>query len=67
MSRGIINSINSKDKLYFLNGNNISKFPNFNNLKTNFNTYKTIIKRSTVEEKGYTIKMCFFSYYLRKT
>ena len=51
MSRGILNSINSKDKLYIKLVKTSPDSPIFANLKTNFNTYKKIIRRSIVEAK----------------
>ena len=50
MSRGILNS---KDKL----DKNIYKFCSF---KTNFNTYKNIIRQSIVEAKKLYSKNTFF-------
>ena len=60
MSRGILNSINSKDKLYIKKL--VKTFPDspiFANLKTNFNTYKNIIRRSIVEAKKLYYKNTF--------
>ena len=51
MSRGILNSINSKDKLYKKLVKTSPDSPIFATLKTNFNTYKNIIRRSIVEAK----------------
>ena len=52
LSRGILNSRNLKDKLYKKKLLKTSPdSPIFANLKTNFNTYKNIIRRSIVEAK----------------
>ena len=69
MSRGILNSINSKDKLYKKLVKTSPDSPIFANLKTNFSTYKNIIRRSIVEAKTlyYKNTINFFSNDLRKT
>ena len=70
MSRGILNSINSNDKLYFKKLFKTSpNSPNFANLKTNFNTSTNIIRRSIVEPKKIYYKNTFkyFSNNLHKT
>ena len=69
MSRGILNSINSKDKLYKKLVKTSPDSPIFANLKTNFNTFKNIIRRSIVEAKKLHYKNTLknFSNHLRKT
>ena len=59
MSRGILNSINSKDKLYKKLVKTSPDSPIFATLKTNFNTYKNIIRRSIVEAKKLYYKNTF--------
>ena len=56
MSRGILNSINSKYKLLKKLVKTSPDSPIFANLKTNFNTYKNIIRRSIVEAKKLNYK-----------
>ena len=60
MSRGILNSINSKDKLFKKLVKTSPDSPIFAKLKTNVNTYKNTIRRSIVEAKKLYYKNNFF-------
>ena len=69
MTRGILNSINAKDKLYKSLINTLPGSARYDALKVNFKTLKKIIRRSIVQAKKQYYHMTFKKYSndLRKT
>ena len=59
ITRNIIKSINEKDKLYKKLLKTPQDCPEFQNIKTNFKTYKSIIRRSIMHEKKIITKTLF--------